>query len=131
MSRAVEFLNQLNEKEEVKDPKSKEVPMKEQTKKSEPKQEVELEDPNARTLDKEIEQELVALFAQKSPNFEKVYEKIVKIIERRPMTQRAEIYKQLLNTLLKGIIGPAMINRQLFNGARDFWRNLVSGVFYK
>ena len=107
--------------------KGNKVPVKE-----EPKKDLSTTTGGIQSLsDKEIEQQLDQLFAEKSPNFEKVYEKILKIIERRPITQRNDIYINLLNSLLKGIVGPAMINRQLFNGARDFWRNLVSGVYYK
>lgn len=137
MSRAKDFLNIC---EGVK-PSKKEMIQDEATKnKKSAKKEVVLPQPiqpmptttpDQRMTDEQIQQELSALFAQKSPNFDKVYEKIIKIVERRPMTQRADIYKNLLNMLLKSIVGPSMINRQLFNGARDFWRNLVSGVYYK
>ena len=77
----------------------------------------------AKELDKDIEND-------KLP-FIQIMDKVKTLIDRKALNTRGDIYKLLLDKLVKQVEGPAMVNRKLTIGLRQFWKELQSGQYKK
>ena len=61
--------------------------------------------------------------------FIQVMNKVQNLIDKKPTNTKGDIYKLLLSKLVKEVEGPAMVNRQLTIGLRNFWKLLQSGQY--